>query len=202
MKLLIYSILVFNCLTLKAQSSVDIEDIFKLQLFLDKKSSSHSSTKDLVKNDSLYQVFSNSIELYIDTLEVESKLYEFRDPFQYYKIDLKNVTQKLSSEDYEIQSLSLFYGFNSICILAINPKTGLTYRLRGFNGNDYFTFLQDFKEIYKGQTGNTLSSNKLIKKYKLPEVDFKCLYKGLKANSRDTRKYPCLIRYSDPVRIE
>ena len=200
MKLLIYSILVFNCLTLKAQSSVDVEDIFKLELFLDNKFPNNSSTEDFCKNDSLYQVFSNSTELYIDTLEVESELYELRDPFQYYKIDLKKVHQKLSSD--VLESLSLSYGFNSICILAINPNTGLTYRLRGFNGNDYLTFLQDFKEIYKEQTGNTLSSNTLIKKYKLPEVDFKCLYKGLKANSRDTRKYPCLIRHSDPFQIE
>ena len=202
MRRLVCMILIFSCVTLKAQFNVDVEDIFKLQLFLDKKSSTHSSTKNIVKNDSLYQIFSNSIELNIDTLRVESKLYEFIDPFQYYKIDLRNTTQKLSRENSEIQSLSLFHGLNTICIIAINPKTGLVYRLKGFNDNNFLTFLRDFKEIYKRKTDKAISSNKLIKKYKLPDVNFKCLYKGLRAKNIDIQKYPCLIRYSEPVQIE
>ena len=69
MRWLVCVILIFSCVIVKAQSSVDVEDVFKLQLFLDKKSSTHSSTKNIIKNDSLYQTFSNSIELNIDTLK-------------------------------------------------------------------------------------------------------------------------------------
>lgn len=190
------------CINLHAQSNVDVEDIFKLQLFLDKKNTIHSSTKDVVKDDSLYQVFSNSIKLTIDTLKVESQLYDFIDPFKYYRIDLRAVVQKLSSNDTNIQSLSLFHGLNTTCVLAISPKTGLAYRLQGFNGNDFLTFLQDLKEVYRKEASRNISNSKLFKKYKLPEVSFKCLYTGLRARNIDTKKYPCLIRYSDPVQIE
>ena len=78
----------------------------------------------------------------------------------------------------------------------------MTYRLKGFNGNDFLSFLRDFKEIYKRKTDKAISSNKLIKKYKIPDVNFKCLYKGLRAKNIDIQKYPCLIRFSDPVQIE
>ncbi|PIE50910.1 MAG: hypothetical protein CSA38_00810 [Flavobacteriales bacterium] len=188
-------------MVVKAQSSLDIEDIFKMQLFLDKKLTIHSSTKGVVKDNALYQIFSDSAELNIDTLKVNSALYYFIDPFQYYKVDLKNTIQNLSNEDSKIQSLSFFHGLNTIYILAINSETGLTYRLKGFNGNDFLTFLRDFKEMYRKQTGNSVSNNKFIKKYKLPDVDFKCLYKGLRSGNIDIQKYPCLIRCSDPIRV-
>ncbi len=201
MRYILCVILVFSSVVVKAQSSLDIEDIFKMQLFLDKKLTIHSSTKGVVKDNALYQIFSDSAELNIDTLKVNSALYYFIDPFQYYKVDLKNTIQNLSNEDSKIQSLSFFHGLNTIYILAINSETGLTYRLKGFNGNDFLTFLRDFKEMYRKQTGNSVSNNKFIKKYKLPDVDFKCLYKGLRSGNIDIQKYPCLIRCSDPIRV-
>lgn len=32
-------------------------------------------------------------------------------------------------------------------------------------------------------------------------IDFKCLYKSLKDSKRNSYKYPCLLRVSEPARI-
>ena len=86
-------------------------------------------------------------------------------------------------------------------VIAINPRTGRSYRLSGFNGNDFLGFLSDFKEEFKQKNKSRLSNKKFLKGYYVEGIDFNCLYKGLKAQEVDRYKYPCLIRCSDPVSI-
>lgn len=193
---LIFMLFLLNNLLINAQNFINVEDVFTMQIFLDKKNIMHSSTIDLTKNDFLYQSFKESLTLKIDTVNKVNKLNDLNDPFRYYKIDLKSLNQKLPKNESTVQSLSLFHGLNTILIIAINHENGLIYRLKGFNGNDFPSYFHDFKAIYLKQTGDLFSNKKFIKEYVVEGLDFECLLKCFKDDC------PCLNKYSDPIRIE
>ena len=194
-RIIVFILLLVNVFLLKAQNNIDIDDIFKMQLFLDRKNIMHSSTFNITKNDSLYKEFKESLTLEIDTLKNVNNLSVFIDPFKYYKIDLRFLYQKIPKSDSSVQSLSLPLGMTTILIIAVNQNNGLTYRLKGFNGNDFFNYFRDVKSIYFKQIGISLSKNKFINKYSVENLDFRCLFKNIEDS-------PCLIKYSEPIRIE
>lgn len=214
-RLLILLLLLFSSLLSRAQSGTSIEDLFRLQLFLDKQNWERY-TEGVIKNDSLYQAFKESTQLNIDTLRVISK-FDFPplEQFRYFQIDLrkKGMTQKKKlTELSAIQSLGFSAGFESVFILCINMETGVIYRLRGFNGNDFFSYLRDFAEVYNTYTGHyrrmkKISNRKFFKNYQVSGLDFKCLYKGLISKKKFQNKYqysneyPCLRKCSEPTII-
>jgi hypothetical protein len=85
--------------------------------------------------------------------------------------------------------------------MAIEMTTGICYRLKGFRANDFLMFLADFKEDYNEERTRKkkLSFLDFLNGLKVNELDFERLYKGLKAEEIDSRKYPCLKRCSDPL---
>ena len=101
----------------------------------------------------------------------------------------------------EFQYIGFGSGMCDFYVLALNPKTGISYCLSGFDVNDFLGFLSDFKASYFNDTGKKLKTSKFIKNYKVENLDFECLYKGLKTDGIDREKHPCLIRCSDRIKM-
>jgi hypothetical protein len=188
-----------------AQVSTDAASVFRMQLFVDNKNVTFSGMDPMVvKSDSLYEAFRNAVDLKLDTLKVagsrELARSVFSSQYQFYRLlayDKKSIIYKKKLNSSEGQ----FFMISGNCILAINQRTGLSYRLQGFNGNDFLNFLSDFKEGYKESTGDVLSTKDFLKNYQVEGLDFECLYQGLKQDKIDREKYPCLKRNSEPVWI-
>lgn len=104
-------------------------------------------------------------------------MYEFIDPFRYYRIDLKNVNYDIN-DDFNTQALTLTSGKCEIYILATNPNTGMVYRLQGFNGNDFLTFLRDFKEIYRKKHTIIYPTIRYLKNTNYPKLTLNVCIKG------------------------
>jgi hypothetical protein len=194
-----------------AQLKVDAVSIFKMQLFVDNKNSNFRGMDSMViKNDSLYKAFSDAVDFKLDTLKItgnwELTKSVFATHYQFYQLlaydnQKKSHTQNIIYKRKLNSNEEQFFMIGGSCVLAINQKTGLSYRLKGFNSNDFLNFLSDFKEAYKESTGDKLSTSEFLKNYKVYGLDFQCLYQGLKQDNIDRDKYPCLKRISDPVWI-
>jgi len=187
-------IMIFSSFELFSQIQIDPISIFKMQLFLD--------SKNVIKNDSLYKAFSDVVDLKLDTLKIkgEYNLTESALSPKYKFFQLKEHSYKKKLNEKELQLYWIFG--DKICSIAINQETGKSYRLLGFNTSDFLSFLSDFREMYKDKQGEKLSVKQFLKNYTVSEIDFKCLYKGLNSNEIDMKKYPCLIRASDPIWIK
>ncbi|MDR6563428.1 hypothetical protein J2Y47_003549 [Arcicella sp. BE51] len=173
-----------------------------MQLFLDKTDSVFSGMNTSIqKNDSLYNAFSEAIDLKIDTLKVEGK-YELTQSvlapkFKFYKLSQRDFTRKLNDNE-----LQLFWVFGEkYMVMAINHLTGSSYRILGFNGNDFLNFLSDYLEIYNFTNEKKLNRRSFFRSYHLEGIDLKCLYKGLQADIVERKKYPCLKRASELITI-
>jgi len=199
--LLFFCALSFN--NLNAQSKTDIESIFKMQLFLNRKNVQfRTMDSSIVKNDSLYKVFEEVTNLKIDTLKLENKITgDFEEEFQFFKLSIDEIRNNRKLINDEFQYIGFGSGMCDFYILALNRKTGISYRLSGFDVNDFFGFLSDFKVSYFNSTGKKLKTSKFIKNYKVENLDFECLYKGLKIDGIDRKKYPCLMRCSDRIKM-
>ena len=189
---------------LNGQNNVDIESIFKMQIFLDLK---YVNGMNVTKNDSLYLFFSNNISLNIKKLKTEDII----DEFQFYSLNAQDdIRYNNSLFKYKANPPSFVFitsGFTSEFIICINSESGLSYRLFGFNGNDFFSFLSDYKERYnKISWGEeTISNKRFLRECKVENLDFNCLYEALRAkdlNIRDIQKYPCLNRVNDLLYIQ
>ncbi|CAM4097453.1 hypothetical protein FLBR109950_15830 [Flavobacterium branchiophilum] len=217
MKKLIYiSIVLLNFYNLSAQLKTDAVSIFKMHLFLNNKNVKfRGMDSTVVKNDSLYKTFTDVINLKLDTLKIKGSFNlttsVFAPKFAFYKISLNdrenkdftnNISYKRNLTSGEDQFLGIFSGVFTSFILAINRETGESYRLIGFDTNDFLGFLSDFKEEYKEKDGNIISTNNFLKNYQVEGIDFKCLYEGLKSDKIERKKYPCLQRVSDPIWIK
>ena len=211
--------------SLYSQSTVDVVSIFKMQLFLDRDDFAVKEYKEgrlvrrgYIRNDSLYYVFSdfaNRDFKYLDTLNIYN---EYDRGYSMYKSKLAfySLRDKYNPEDYVLYdttkiSRNDFYIFETWVsetvpyILAIDHASGRSYRISGFNGNDFLDFLSDFKEFYKSYNKINLSDKKILKNFNVEGIDLKCIYKGLRDKKwiREERtehwpvtmkKYPCLQR--------
>jgi hypothetical protein len=197
--LIIVSLITSN---LKAQSNIDESFLFKMWLFADR-----DINKEVLKNDSIFSTFNDITELNLDKIECKLLGSEYQFVFlTLYNIKnnnfLDNVTYKRNLSSDEVKNY--FIPVNKYIgqyVLAINSKTGMSYRLSGFNGNDFLGFLSDFKEAYKLKYKKGLSDKEFLKQYHIEGIDFCCLYEGLKAKEVDRDKYSCLKRCSDPISI-
>ena len=144
-------VLIFTFLyasSLYSQSRTEAEDIFKMHLFLDKKNISRSDlSKKIVKSDSLYDSFKKNCSIKMDTLKLKSNIYLSLDgDFMFYK--MTDIIYKDGLDINESWFLKIDLGLDYKYIIAINQNTGRSYRLSGFNSNDFFMFYSDIKKSY------------------------------------------------------
>lgn len=185
-----------------AQSKNNIEDIFKMHLFLNKKNSIYRNMdSSIVKNDSLYKVFREILNLKITMLKVENRLMGFlEENYNFYKLSEEGITYNRELKKNEHSYLPEVM-INSYFVLAVNISTGASYRLAGFDTNDFMNFLSDIKENYLNGNMKRLKTKYFLNNYKVEDLNFKCLYEGLTKEEIDRNKYPCLERCSEPLRI-
>ena len=200
--------LIIYSLNLTAQFKTDAEYIFKIQLFLNMNNimfkEIDTSTQ---KNDSLFNNFNNLVLLNMDTLKISGDFdltkSVFAPKFEFYKINLGSAEKSSLRYKRELSGKEDYFliggGTFEILVLAINIKTGKSYRLSGFDINDFLGFLSDFKEEYNKNNFEKLSASKFIKNYHVKYLDFECLYRGLKSETINRKKFPCLRRVNDPV---
>lgn len=190
MKLLIVCFFLLGGI-LQGQDKNDIEYLFKLQLFLDAKNRYYPQDKDIIKTNLLFDNFYQSVETKIDTLNARSDLFDFMDSFQYYRVNVHNITYK-DGENIPVPTIKC-----NIYIIALNNKTGLVYRLKGFNGNDFNDYLKEVKKMYSSWDMN-ISYRQILRRYKVEDLDFHCLYKNILSQNQNDN---CMIKCSDPIMI-
>ena len=175
---------------IKAQrkDSIDVNSIFKMHLYLNDRISSFDP---ILKNDSLYLKYSSNTVILPNYLESQF----FSDRYIFVHLDVEKDVQYI---DYNIVSFSSTSPWRTKdLILAINTRNFRTYRLKGFDGNDFLDFMYDCIE-----DGQADSVKEFLKWNKVEGLDFKCLYKALRKKNRSRYKYyECLGRVNDPVTI-
>ena len=184
-----------------AQYHTDPESIFKMQLFLEKRNATlRDGDSSIVKGDSLYRAFADKTRLVLEALAVtdEYKLDLFPHDFRFYRMHLDSV-RIAQSDNSEDQYIGLPSGKFAEYILAIDLMTGHSFRLGGFDQNDLHGFFDAIGEAHESNSDTRFSRKQFLRNYHVTGVDFNCLYKGLKQRKRDTKKFPCLRRVSDPV---
>lgn len=184
--------LLFICsLPLSAQLTVNVNDLFKMHLFLERRL---FADNDLNKNDDLYSFFSDHTSISPNLLNSEL----IGSDYHFYRINLKDDIKfhetLYSSTDHK-DFFGVIYGFNEDYILCVDHKSGQSYRIQGFDGNDFLDFLEDYCERERISVRNFLHWRSV------EGIDFKCLYRALRSKERNRDKYPCLQRVSDPIRI-
>ncbi len=186
-------LLLIITISFSSLAQVNLQETFKMQLFLNKKSSI-----EIINSD--FKAFSEAIVLKIDSLEVKNSLLgSLHDKFTFYKADvadIKPISQKSKPFDVSCYEGSYYY------ILAINNRTGMSYRLAGFETNDFISFYNDFASLYNGINANKLKIRDFLKNFKVENLDFKCLHDALtSSNIIDRNKYPCLKKCEDFFKI-
>jgi hypothetical protein len=201
-------IVAMHSIRLFSQSSTDAESIFKMYLFLNRPNISNYDENCISKNDSLYYRFSNVFRLEMDTLAINNYLSNkaFCPKIQYYGIKLGfgeasslRYNDTVSSKD--LSCFELPFGFHREFVIAIDSVTGQSYRLQGFDTNDFTFFLSHFQKVYKENSGRRLKFRLFIKKYHVTGLDFKCLYGFNRKNNPTSNKYPCMKRVNEPIGI-
>lgn len=169
------------------ERAVNEVEIFKMQLFLDKKI---NKDDNVVKDGSLYTEFVNKVDIKLDLLKSRG----FNETIKFYYLDAdKNISLKIdpySNKDFFFQ---FHMGFYTTYVLCVNIKNGKSYRILGFDGNDFLDFINDYTN------DKEISVKQFFKSCWVNGVDFECLYKGLKDREENRYKYPCLKRVSDPI---
>lgn len=184
-----------------SQSKTEVEDIFKMHLFLEKKNIYRSDLDNKIsKNDSLYDSFKKSCSLKIDTLKIETDVF-FPSDGDFVFFSLSDVKYNEGLTYSESWFLKIDLGYDIKYVIAINKLTGRSYRLSGFNTNDFLSFFTDISKSYKSWYFKKLKMSKFLKSYKVESLDFKCINKGLKQDVIDKDKYPCLRSCSDTFSI-
>lgn len=198
--LIILFIIMCFC-NLSAQSKNDIDYIFKMQLFLNKKNVFFDKTNPFItKGDSLFNVFNKLIVLKIDTLNLDSKVNICDENFLFYSVKESQITYTRNLLRKEVNYFGISSDFSlGDYIISVNQKTGSIYKLAGFDTNDFLGFLSDYKEIFLICNSKKLKTSTFLKNYKVDKLDFNCLYKGLRKEELDRKKYLCLYRCNDNI---
>lgn len=203
-KILVSFFCIFGFTTLYAQSTTSIEDIFKMQLFLNKKNSIFREMDYSVsKNDSLYSVFKETVKIKMDTLKVSNHLKgQLNEEYCFYKVSENNIEyiRKFNKDEHRYLLIDIMQ--NCYFILGVNKQTGTSYRLAGFDNNDFLSFLNDFKENYLFSNMKKIKTKTFLKGYEVSNLDFLCLYSGLRRNEFSRSDFPCLQRCSEPIKIQ
>jgi len=202
MKKVIFLLVFISCFISKtnAQDTINVNSVFKMHLFLDR---FNIKSFNVSRNDILYNTFSKNINLSFDTL----KTYEINQKYSFYSLDAVNdISYNSIPQDDSELFFYIYYGFVSKYVICIDNTSGMSYRLMGFNGNDFLNFLSDYREFHNSKGYNDyMSDKKFLKECKVEGLDFQCLYKGLHDKNWNKNRYPnkysCLQRVSDPIVI-
>lgn len=191
----IFYLIMFLCVTniSNSQENSSIKDIFTMQLFLNKMDfiNNHKGIK-FIKNDSTYNKFKDFIELKINKLTLNTVDNNISD-FEFCMVNSDSITFKSN-----INELDVSCGFQKKFVLAIQKDTYKIYRIMGFDTNDFLFFLEDFKKTYRDKFFKKISSKYFLKNYFVNELDFNCIYNGLKSKNMDFNKFPCLRNCNSP----
>jgi hypothetical protein len=184
--------LMLFCMTFNssAQNTTNAKALFKMWLFLDKLNVRDlEDTSKVSKDYLLFLAFYDVIELKLDTLT--SQGFNALN-YKFYSMSLDSLQLKKIPIKQE-KELLLFAGGFKTFVIGVNHQTGQSYRLVGFNGNDFLSLLSDLKET------NSVSNSMFFRNYKVEGLDFTCLYEGLRAKKKNIKQFPCLKRCSDPI---
>ena len=177
-------------------TGIDYEHIFKNWIYIEKKSNvliDKDNLKTLtVKNDSIYDLFITNIEL-----KISDKKNNLPNNFVVKQliIDEKNIKNNSELTPYTLSTRSFSYTYQCQGALALifDLKTGISYRIMGFNGNDTLSFIQDLRKYLREIQDENYSEKKITNTFFIEGVDMKCILKGLKSkNEKDTNRFPCL----------
>ena len=186
----------------QSQSKIDIKEIFKIHLVLNDRLNVINVMPDSVKSDSFCMKFQKYNNIKLKKLSVSNQLVCFgEDKFTFYEYTDITILPDKEFEGQNLQMMDFLHNKLSY-VLAVNGETGLCYRLKGFENNDFLNFLKDFNELILSCTFSAhrkYSRKQIFNKYKIENLDFSCLYKGLiKGHNNDTNKsFPCLVKCSD-----
>jgi hypothetical protein len=196
-----------GCQMLYAQN-INTESIFKMQIFMDSSPYIYKENQNVKRNDSIYSLFSDTYELKLNALRT-NHYYHYFDNFEFLELLIYDtnkgkftdnvITRKEISND--IKPYSIGAGKGNRYVLAVNVKNGKSYRVVGFNGNDFLELIRDFFEIYNFSATKRIESKQFIKNYEVDSLDLKCLFHGLISNNFDRTKFPCLTRVNDLIII-
>lgn len=195
-KLIFILLLNISCFSQSYKNGLDYEHIFKNWIYLEKKSDLLISKDEFkfltIKNDSIYELFKNNTALKISDVNNNLPKNFVVKQLILNEKNIKN-NNELTPHDASIKGFSYTNQCLGSLILIFNIKTGISYRISGFKGNDTLTFLFDFKDSLYESTEKQYTENKIINSYYIEDVDLKCLLKGLRSkNPKDTVKFPCL----------
>lgn len=186
---------------------------------------SDKSSNDTVKKDDFtYTKFKNSFDIKLDTLRVsdENDFYDNDDDEDYDNYysrldsdwvsleewidgDLKYTFYKIHIDNFTNEPPGIgWFMMIKYCVIAVQESTGRSYRIMGFDNNDFLSFLLDFRSQYAMVNNENISVEQILKYFKVECVDFECLYEGLTDKNwlrPDLCQYPCLWRINDMVPI-
>lgn len=176
-----------------AQQKTDGKFIFKSWLFLEHLNSDIRDNDFSVKDAELFAFFDNIVQLQIDTL----KSTGFSKDFIFLSIashknnivfnDSAIIYKKFNQHVHINIPVSNCDGY----ILAVNNKTGRSFRIMGFYGNDLLGLIREMKISHKNPR------NFFLKNCFVGGVDFNCIYKGIMSKNYDSKKSYCLAPCSD-----
>jgi hypothetical protein len=171
-----------------SQEKIDGEFVFKTQLFLEKKVVKGVSGFEGKSRHHL-SFFLDKVDLTLDTLSSKG----FDDRYLFLRL---STTGGINYKNDAIRSDSSFaLLIESGCdeyVLALNKFNGKSYRLKGFQGNDFFSLFFDINRDLKRENKGSLSLKLYRKNSSVDLLDFDCLYTAFKSGEFNTEKYPCL----------
>jgi hypothetical protein len=176
------------------QKAVNVDLIFKLQFFIDYQNDDYEA----LRNDSILSVLLNDCEIVIEKVEIEhNRFVAFPPDFEVYRMleySFKNDIRYYGAIDF-FESYSY--------MIAINNATGRSYRLRGFNSNDFNSFFTDYLETFYFYDRKI--TKRKIKELKdlisIDGLDIDCLFRSISQVGRNVIEFPCLRSRNDPVFI-
>lgn len=68
----------------------------------------------------------------------------------------------------------------------------MSYRLKGFSGNDFISLYSDIKKYNKQLNYKKLGIRKFTRDYYVDGVDFACILSAVKSQGYNSKRYPCL----------
>lgn len=191
-------VLASSFLNINAQNKENLEFIFKSNLFFD--------SERINKNSISFEKFQKLVDINISELSSEGfsddyvfmilNLYDF-EKFEY--VENVSYSPKLTPDELdEFYIADNPYKYIKGYVLCVNLSNGRSYKLHGFNNNDFISFFRDLKEdrFIDYKYDYSLTIRKFLKDFKVEKVDFHCLYRANKAYKFDSE---CLGRMSGPL---
>lgn len=182
-----------------AQDSVDGVFAFKTWLFIEH-INQKNHFKSFCKDSNFFNLFHSVIKLRIDTLKANgiTNDFVFLQVAPYIDNVAVNDSAIIYSKTKHLSVLSIPINNCFGYVLCINKVTGKSYRLSGFDNNDFVSFIKDSKEQYEFKNGIKLKILKYTRLISVTNLDFECMYKGL-TNKKlyDESVYPCLKKCTD-----